>query len=269
LLIVAGIAALLPIGSTGRLSTGLEAIMAFLMRVFYFILMLFMLLLTALFYPFRNLFNTDGAEPPAETPPMEVPTQAEAASRLPDWLGGAVVWLIVGFIVAYFVYNYLSAQGLFRGRWAVLWTQFRFWWRARRARLGATMHAALAGARRRLRPVGRAADGVGLRQRTGKLPPRERVRYYYLRMIARADDQGVTRPSTATPLEFAQTLDREWPDAEEDVGALTEAFLAARYQDRDIPAQEAASAQNLWRRVMRALRRQREDDATRATTDPS
>jgi hypothetical protein len=73
-------------------------------------------------------------------------------------------------------------------------------------------------------------------------------------MVARADEQGVTRPPTATPLEFARTLDQEWPEAEEDVGALTEAFLAARYEARVIERAEAVTAQDLWRRVMRALR---------------
>ncbi len=67
LLAVAGIAAMLPVGSTGRFSAGIEAIMAFLMRVFYLVMGLLMLLLTALFYPFRNLFNTEGESPPDGT----------------------------------------------------------------------------------------------------------------------------------------------------------------------------------------------------------
>jgi hypothetical protein len=88
----------------------------------------------------------------------------------------------------------------------------------------------------------------------GRLPPRERVRYYYLKMVARADERGVTRPPSATPLEFSRTLDDEWPDAENDIGALTDAFLAARYAPAEIDRRQVTEAQGVWRRIMRALR---------------
>lgn len=256
LLAVAIIAALLPIGSTSALSAGLEVIMGFLLRVFYLVMMLFTVILTALLYPFRRLLESGNETPPMEIPPMDVPTQAEAVNRLPDWLGGALLWLVVGLIVAYFLFNYLKAQGVFKGKWAANWQHLLFWWRARWARVGASASTALAGVRRRLRPAAQAAlDAAGLRQiRVGRLPPRERVRYYYLKMVARADERGVTRPPSATPLEFSRTLDDEWPDAENDIGALTDAFLAARYAPAEIDRRQVTEAQGVWRRIMRALR---------------
>jgi hypothetical protein len=256
MLVVGGIAALLPIGSTGRLSAVLQVVLGFLVRIFYFVMALFTLLVTLMLYPFRFLFNAADEAPPPTTPELEVLTQEEAVSRLPDWLGGAIVWIVVGLIVAYFVVNYLRAQGVFNGRWSTLATRFRYWWRARWARLRATTDAALAGVRNRLRPIGLgAADISGLRPvRTGKLPPRERMRYFYLRMAARAADQGFERPPAATPLEYARALDQEWPNAETDVNALTEAFLAARYAEREVGSEEVREAQGVWRRVMQALR---------------
>ena len=90
--------------------------------------------------------------------------------------------------------------------------------------------------------------------RVSALTPRERVRYFYLRMVGRAAERGLARPAHQTPAEFAQRLETEWPDAEVDVEALTSAFQAARYDRRPIPAQEAQGAQAIWRRLMRELR---------------
>jgi NAD-dependent oxidoreductase involved in siderophore biosynthesis len=108
-------------------------------------------------------------------------------------------------------------------------------------------------------------DGASLRRvRVGRLPPRERVRYYYLKMVSRASERGVERPASATPLEFAQTLDHEWPDAETDISALTEAFLAARYAPAEIQREKVMEAQEIWRRVMRALRSKIASDARKS-----
>jgi hypothetical protein len=266
LILVATIAALLPIGSTGPLSVALEAIMGLLMRLFYLMMMVFTLLLTALFYPFRKLFEQGNETPPMEVPEMEVPTQAEAINRLPDWLGGALLWLVVGSIVVYFLFSYLNAQGVFKGRWASYWQRFLYWWRARWFRISSATGVAVSRVRRRLRPAGQGMlDGASLRRvRVGRLPPRERVRYYYLKMVSRASERGVERPASATPLEFAQTLDHEWPDAETDISALTEAFLAARYAPAEIQREKVMEAQEIWRRVMRALRSKIASDARKS-----
>jgi hypothetical protein len=256
LLLVAGLAALLPIGSTGWLATILEAVVAFLVRVAYFVMMLIMALIALLLYPLRYLFNSQGEEAPAGMPPMQVPTQAEVVNRLPDWLSGAAVWVIVALIVGYFLMNYLSAHGLLQGRWAEMLLRLRFWLRSRWARLGTSAGGAMARVRERLRPMRVAPRPVaGVRfVRVGALPPRERVRYFYLKMVGRAADRGLVRPPHATPLEFAADLEAEWPDADTDLHELTEAFLAARYDRRNILVTEAKEVQGIWRRVMRALR---------------
>lgn len=256
LLVVAVLAALLPIGSTGWLSQVLGTILAFLLRAAYFVMFLIALLLTALLYPFRNLFRSTGAEQSFEPPPMQVPTQEEAVRRLPDWLGGSLVWIVVALIVGYLLVNYLAAHGVFKGRLGDLLLRLRFWWSARWARLSAAAGSAARELRSRLRPPARAGMG-GLRLhfvRVSKLPPRERVRYFYLKMVGHAADHGLTRPPHATPLEFARDLDVQWPEAEADVGELTEAFLKARYADHAIEVTEARTVQEVWRRVMRALR---------------
>jgi len=90
--------------------------------------------------------------------------------------------------------------------------------------------------------------------RWGPLPPRERIRYFYLRTVRRAAERGLARPVHETPLEFAGDLEVSWPDAGEDVRELTAAFLAARYTARDLSLADARTAQPVWRRIMRAFR---------------
>ena len=255
-LLVAMIAALLPIGSTGWLATALETVLAFLMRVAYLVLTVLTFLFTLLLYPLSFLFRQPGAQAPPPPPRMEIPTQQQAVSRLPDWLGGALLWVVLVLIVGYFLLNYLSAHGLLSGRWREWLQQLRFWWRARWAGLRARAHTAAVTLRKRLQSARLARLEVlgGRHIRLSALAPAERVRYFYLRAIGRAADRGLTRPLHKTPLEFVPDLVSEWPEADVDVKALTDAFVAARYDRRPIVADEARNVQGVFRRVMAALR---------------
>lgn len=255
LLLIAAVAALLPIGSTSWLSLVLTTVIAFLARVIYLIVMLFAFLLGLLFYPLHFLSTNDTQQPAPELPKMDVPSQAQMASRLPDWLGGALVWLLVAAIAAYFLLNYLHAHDLLKGRWLNWLEVLRYWWRSRWARVSRLAHDTAAELRKRLRrPVGLGGIAGPRLVRAGRLQPRERVRYFYLRTVRRAADRGLTRPAHKTPLEFAEDLEKQWPEADVDVDKLTEAFVSARYDRRPIVNTEAYTVQSVWRRVMRALR---------------
>ena len=100
------VATLLPMGTTSWLASALMAVAALLMRFIFLVLFLLVALLALLLAPFRFLAQS---APPAPQPvtSFEIPTQAEAVSRLPDWLGGAVLWTLVGAIVLYFALSYL------------------------------------------------------------------------------------------------------------------------------------------------------------------
>jgi hypothetical protein len=256
-LLVAGLAALLPIGSTGPLATILAAIIGFLWRIAYILMALLMTLINLLLYPLRFLLDQQGAETPRPEPlDLRIPTQEQAASHLPDWLGGVLLWTVIALIAGYFLLSYLKAHGLLWDRLADLLARLRFWWRARWAAMRAsarTATASLTGLFRRTLP-GLPGARSHRRVRLTVLVPREKVRYFYLRAVQRAADSGVIRPPHRTPLEFAGDLESHWPAAEEDVRELTGAFLAARYDRRDIPEPQAQATQSVWRRVMRALR---------------
>jgi hypothetical protein len=94
--------------------------------------------------------------------------------------------------------------------------------------------------------------------RVGGLPPREQVRYFYLSVVRRAAGQGVQRQPSQTPGEFVRDLETQWPEAELDVEALTQAFVIARYDATEITTDEAREAKSIWQRVKQALRGPRE-----------
>lgn len=87
-----------------------------------------------------------------------------------------------------------------------------------------------------------------------RLNPRQRVRFFYLALLRRSAERGLTRGQAQTPLEFADTLERALPDADADIAALTDEFIKARYSRQPVPEEEATLARRLWERVQRVLR---------------
>ncbi len=87
-----------------------------------------------------------------------------------------------------------------------------------------------------------------------KLGPRQKVYFFYLAFIRRAGEKGLPRSSHQTPDEFAATLQHTLPDTAEDIHALTEAFISARYSRQPVELAQAQSAENLWGRIRKTLR---------------
>jgi hypothetical protein len=256
-LLVGLIAALLPVGTTSWLSQAIGALMALLMRLLYLLFFLLLALLSLLLWPLRLLFRSPAESPIEPMQPLSIPTQAETVSRLPDWLGGAVFWLVVALVIAYFGLSYLGAHGVLKGRSMAWLMRLRYWWRARWAGASAAIQAAAGALGKRVRLARRRGLGSSAPPaiRVSALTPRDRIRYFYLRMLGQAAERGLSRRPGETPSEFAQQLETRWPDAEADVEALTEAFLSARYDRQPISPSAAQGVQATWRRLMRSLRR--------------
>jgi hypothetical protein len=94
--------------------------------------------------------------------------------------------------------------------------------------------------------------------RLNALSPREQIRYFYLSTVKRAANKGVPRQQAETPLEFARDLKESWPEAEEDVDVLTDAFLEARYGRSPIDKDDVNPVKKRWRHVKASLRRRSE-----------
>jgi hypothetical protein len=258
ILMVALVAALLPLGRTGPFATALEYLFGLLMRAGQVIMAFVFFLFSAILWPLRFLFrSTDQPQAPQPAPHFEIPpTDGGAASHLPAWLGGALSWALILAVVAYLLLSYLNAHGLLSAFGQGRWLRLRFWWKARWARVSASARKATEGLRKRLRlrrPSPLVTRGPAIH--VGSLPPAARIRYFYLSTLQNAARRGLVRPPHKTPLEFGQDLTGQWPDAEVDLQELTEAFLAARYDRRTIPADRARAVQQIWRRALRSLRK--------------
>ena len=96
-LVVAAAALLLPLGSTGWLGQALEWFIGLTTRIRVMLLLLFSLLITLLLHPLRFLLKPGncGSAVLPQRPILDLPTQIEATRRLPDWLGGALFWVVV------------------------------------------------------------------------------------------------------------------------------------------------------------------------------
>jgi len=81
------------------------------------------------------------------------------------------------------------------------------------------------------------------------------VRQYYLSAVQEAAQRGKPRPSHRTPLEYARDLAETWPEAQNDVTDLTEAFVDARYSEHEVDEVRATTAESTWRRLIQGLRK--------------
>jgi len=85
------------------------------------------------------------------------------------------------------------------------------------------------------------------------LDPRRRIYFFYLAMIRRGSEQGVSRKPSQTPSEYAVTLEKAVPPAGEDIDSLTEAFVEARYSSHEVDSEKADLVKAIWGRIRRVL----------------
>lgn len=90
--------------------------------------------------------------------------------------------------------------------------------------------------------------------RLGALPPRERVIYYYLSALRRAESVGFGRRSAQTPYEYARILGLRLPENRADLDGLTQAFIEARYSPAPVYSGQADEARTLGERLKAALK---------------
>lgn len=264
------IAAFLPIGSTFAISLVLGAIVQ-LALVFMEFLFVLVALIPVFLLSLLGLAAPSGNEPaPA---PVVAPTAAPAAGAPVDettaLILGAIFWFVVAAVAAVALIFFVRERGAPLGSASV-----RSWWRAFIAWLRTLWQCASGRAvalRRAVRvrlPV-RQKEGEAGRLpwrfiRPGQLPPRERVRYFYLSVVRRAGEKGVARDKSETPAEYAGDLKREWPGAEGEIEALTGAFLEARYSRRDFDEEDVNPVKRAWKEVRATVRRRKQSSQQKA-----
>jgi hypothetical protein len=261
LLLVATVAAFLPIGSTIAVAAILEAIFTVGAMVVYTAVSLILLLffgLVALFFnqesplPEEEFMEPLATPAPAQAPPVVTGDEASLVM-------GALFWLVVAAVLVVALFFFLRDRGyhLEVSTFGRAWSGFARWLRRLWRSLSGGAAEIGQALRQRLRRQD-GATGAAARPwrflRVNALTPRDQVRYFYLSAARRAGEKGVAREAGETPLEYAQDLERTWPQAEEDIETLTHAFLKARYSRQEIAGDEAGLVKRTWRRIRSILK---------------
>ena len=210
-----------------------------------------------------------------QSTPVETSGQAAARPILPlfpndpaegnavPWLEALqslAFWLLILAIVAYFVRVYLIDHPelldalkkfrLFRLILALigqLWRQM-----LGLAQVGLDLIPSKIGRLENEGPGPREAGQSWLR--LGQRSPRQRILYYYLNIIKRVGDQGTVRQRSQTPHEFEAILRQTIPEADQEVGGLTEAFIQVRYGQAKVSKEKVAFVKQLWLYLKKRLR---------------
>lgn len=270
--VAALLAFLLPTAfATGLLTLGgaaLGVIGAVFSYVALSVLGLFLLLVAWLFWVLARLLGIGEPQPiPRPQLPTFEPPQAPGGGEALGWLEISITlifWAVVLVGVFYVIRGYLRdrpelrralatfkpLQALRRG-WSALWRWLRSWV----ARLGRTLRGRLP----RGLFQGSPRNGTSLTRRwrffrLGRLSPRERVLYYYLSIVRRAGQQGYPRQQHQTPREYQETLEPKLVQAHEELSALTQAFVEARYSKREVVPDQERTVRTHWEQVKAALR---------------
>ena len=263
---VALVAGFLPIGSTFALARIIQAFLFVILQIVSFIVGLFILLIGLLF----SLFSSSGEEVALERPepaefellPFAEAETAQAVSETAQMVRGGIFWGIAAIAIIALLIFFLRERGfkldgrILKAIWRDLGRVWRSFWDMLFGRVELAARAV------RQRFAGAEEDDannqppwryVNLRN----LPPKERIRYFYLSTLRRAEARGVTRKVNETPLEFVEDLKQEWPDAEGEINELTDAFLEARYSASNFTEEDIGPIKRTWRQVRSGIKRRR------------
>ena len=265
---IALLAAFLPIGSTLPISNFLQTMFWLISTAVTAVLSFFATLLAL----FLSLFSGDGGTEASEAlaQPTLVPTPTPSPTPIPSSLPPPVIdsglllssmfWAIAIVMSILAVSFFLRERGVQLNTAVAqsIWHRFKQWLQMAWRGANNQMHDWQQAVRARLNtepPEDQAGKPPWRFIRLNALSPREQIRYFYLSTVKRASDKGVPRQQDETPLEFAQDLKESWPEAEEDVDALTDAFLEARYGRSPIEKEDVNPVKKRWRQVKSSLRR--------------
>jgi hypothetical protein len=191
-------------------------------------------------------------------PPMTPPALPASSGEFPAWVGGALFWLVAAILLGYAAYIYFSGKGfdftwlarlwqMLRGRWGQLFGAYQEW-RMTRLRLEGA--------------AGLESDGAhgGLPSwlRLRNLNPNQQARYFYLSLLHHAQQAGLPRHGSETPLHYAPRLEERTAQGVDDRAAitgLTQTFMEARYSDKEIDAGQLPELKRAWQRVKGLLQR--------------
>lgn len=257
---------LLPSGDTIGFFSLLGTAFEFLFLVLYFIIQVVMMLVLILFSLLFLLFGKAPLfKPSLPSPPLlpRVPIQPAAhidTSALLALLRSVLLWgalvAVILFALIHFVRQHESILDRLRRSRITNWLILAWQWLYRNAeKTRVSLSQAIGDGWRNILS---RLEGQRILPRPGwinvrSLDPRQRIYFFYLAMIRRGAEQGLTRKPWQTPSEYAVTLEKALPTSEEDVDSITEAFIEARYSRRTVDSSKAELVKTTWGRIRNAL----------------
>jgi hypothetical protein len=259
------LASFLPIGGGFAFSHILETVFrgliyasAAILNVVIFIFAAFLaLLLGWIGKPVEEATLTETPAPTPPPPPV-IPADPVEISQTAALIIGGLFWTVMAVIAISAVLYFLHGRGyrFNRASFDRLRRRMRDWLAGLRRNLAesaAAARKAASGRWRRKRPSTSPNRPAWRFFRLNALSPREQVRYFYLSTARRAEEKGTPRAPQATPLEYARDLEAHWPAVEEDIEALTAAFVAARYGREPIDQENLNPIKATWKRIRAAF----------------
>jgi hypothetical protein len=266
LLILAVIVSLLPAGDSLGFFPLVGTFFGFVIGVLFFILQFFILFLTFLIsLPFRLFGKAPpmfGGTPPSLLPIFPaLPASPMTISVIWELIRSIFLWGALAVIIVYsfirFVRQHDHILAALRKSRIMNWLILAWQWLYRNAdKTRTSLSHAIAEEWQNivLRLEGKRTlprrDWMSLRS----LDPRRQIYFFYLAMIRRGGEQGLTRNPSQTPSEYAEQLEKALPSASEDIDSITDAFIRARYSRRGVERGEAESVKAIWGRIRNELK---------------
>lgn len=189
---------------------------------------------------------------PFESFRREMEQAAQGSQAAPGWMVALVqALLVLALLVAVLFFlsrafrrlRLLDSEGVEEmrepiGSWALLWAQ-----------LGALLRRL----RRRRVPLVADSPFLPLEAVPGEAG-RLSVREVYRQLLVLARERGVPHARSQTPYEYQGALSRAFPNHQEEVGAITEAYVAARYGPIPPPETVVSWVNRAWQAVLRGRR---------------
>ena len=267
LFVLAVIVSLLPSGNSFGFLSLLGALFDFLFLVLYFVLQVVLALIMLLFsLPFLlfgkmpPLMSRLPIVPALPRPPPLAPALSTPGSAIWALIRSILLWgsliAILLFAFIHFVRQHDEILATLRKSRITNWLLLAWQWlysNVDKARGGLSqiitegwqsIVARLEGRQSLLRP-----GFISLRL----LDPRRRVYFFYLAMVRRGGEQGLTRKPSQAPAEYATTLEKSLPSVSEDIHSITEAFVEARYSRREVERKQADRVKATWARIRQAF----------------
>ena len=253
---------LLPTHYSLQLLYALEVIFSYIIQIFLFIFALIAFFFSWLFSLFFKSNNQDQPQTPGT--PQLGPIQVTPPPAPIPWLETVrvvVFWVVFGSVLFYAIKTYVihnTALISTLGRisfiaWFIaglksIWS----WLKGVNWQVSAMVAATF--------QRGRAALTSSTNPENSEfsnphnLLPRQKVIFYYLTLIHRSSQRGLPRKLNQTPLQFEQTLRTSLPEVKDEIDALTDSFVEARYSRHEIDGERVNLLQDFWKRVMTTLR---------------